>query len=129
MDQRTHKRAVRALRRAWREMVSLRPHTADELHRFVEVVLGLRVPRVPLVEGSSAPFDYLAFTFFEARGSGDCVVWANRGGGKTHLGAAATLLDLLFKPGIQVRILGGSLEQSLRMYTHLRRMIDRPGVN
>ena len=28
------------------------------------------------------------------------------------VGAGATLLDLLFQPGIQVRILGGSFEQS-----------------
>lgn len=49
----------------------------------------------------------------------DCVVWANRGGGKTFLGAVATMLDLVFKPGIEVRILGGSLEQSRRMHEHL----------
>lgn len=49
----------------------------------------------------------------------DCVVWANRGGGKTYLGAIATMLDLVFKPGIEVRILGGSLEQSKRMHAHL----------
>lgn len=54
------------------------------------------------------------------------MVWANRGGGKTMLGAVATLLDLLFKPGVQVRILGGSLEQSSKMYEHLRSLLDRP---
>ncbi|QQE13640.1 hypothetical protein JD969_09320 [Planctomycetota bacterium] len=57
---------------------------------------------------------------------GDCVVWANRGGGKTMLGAVVTLLDLMFKPGIQVRILGGSLEQSGRMYEHLLALLERP---
>ena len=57
---------------------------------------------------------------------GDCVVWANRGGGKTMLGAVVTLLDLMFKPGIQVRILGGSLEQSGRMYDHLKELLGRP---
>ncbi|MGE0301885.1 MAG: hypothetical protein AB7K52_07985 [Phycisphaerales bacterium] len=55
----------------------------------------------------------------------DCVVWANRGGGKTFLGAVATLLDLCWKPGIEVRILGGSLEQSRRMYEHLREFFER----
>jgi Terminase RNaseH-like domain len=53
----------------------------------------------------------------------DCVVWANRGGGKTFLGAVATLLDLLFKPGIEIRILGGSMEQSQRMHAYLRRLL------
>eukprot|EP00752_Nemacystus_decipiens_P014099 g12535.t1 len=69
-------------------------------------------------------FDYLADSYFDR--PGDAVVWANRGGGKTMLGAAATLLDLLFKPGIQVRILGGSLQQSEKMYEHLRMLLDQP---
>jgi len=53
----------------------------------------------------------------------DAVVWANRSGGKTKLAAVATLLDCLFKPGCQVRILGGSLEQSNRMYEYLVQFI------
>ena len=59
-------------------------------------------------------------------GGGDLIVWANRGGGKTYLGAVATLLDLLFKPGIQVRILGGSFEQSSKMYRYLIQLLRRP---
>ena len=49
----------------------------------------------------------------------DCVVWANRGGGKTDLAAVATLLDCVFKPNCQVRILAGSEEQAGRMYRYL----------
>jgi hypothetical protein len=55
----------------------------------------------------------------------DCVVWACRGGGKTFLGAVATVLDLVYKHGIQIRILGGSLEQSRRMHEHLRELFGR----
>lgn len=102
----------------------VRPTTPDELHGYCRVVLGFDVPRVARFEGHSAPFDYLCHTFFETGGVRDCIVWANRGGGKTRYGAIATLLDLLFKPGIQVRILGGSLEQSSRMYAYLREMIE-----
>jgi hypothetical protein len=118
------------------------PSTPDALHAFVERELGVRAAREGLVEGHAGPFDYLVHAFFEGawvRGAGgawvrgegvapDCVVWACRGGGKTFLGAAATLLDLLFKAGVQVRILGGSLEQSARMYAHLRGMLERPGL-
>ncbi|MBL8756851.1 MAG: hypothetical protein JNK35_00300 [Phycisphaerae bacterium] len=53
-------------------------------------------------------------------------MWASRGGGKTFLGAVATALDMLFKPGIEVRILGGSLDQSARMLAHLRRIFEHP---
>jgi len=48
----------------------------------------------------------------------DCIVWANRAGGKTELAAVATLLDCIFKPNCQIRILAGSGEQSMRMYEY-----------
>jgi hypothetical protein len=109
------------------------PSTPDELHAFVDRRLGLRVARGALTVGASAPFDYLVHTFFEGRFSApcanpspDCIVWANRGGGKTLLGAVATLLDVCFKPGVEVRIIGGSLEQAARMHGHLRRFFAKP---
>jgi hypothetical protein len=109
--------------------------TPDDLHAWLVKEVGIRVPRTSLIEGHAAPFDYLQFAFFgeateTSRPIGtrnqcpDCVVWANRGGGKTFLGAVATMLDLVFKPGIEVRILGGSLEQSRRMHAQLRRLFD-----
>jgi len=120
---------------------ALRPKNAAQLHRFVHILLGVCVPREAVVLGNNAPFEYLVHSFFDGdqntvgpgageknpsglyRG-GDLLVWANRGGGKTYLGAVATLLDLVFKPGIQVRILGGSLEQSSKMYRYLQQMLD-----
>ena len=107
-----------------------RPRTADELHAWLGDRLGLHVPREALIAGHNAPFEYLRHAFFadHAPGGGDpidCVVWANRGGGKTFLGAVATVLDLVFKPGIELRILGGSLEQAGRMHAHLRSLFAR----
>jgi hypothetical protein len=90
---------------------------ADGLWAWVRDHLGMEVPRVPFCAHHSAPFDYLEHAYFEP--SSDVVVWGPRGGGKTRLAAVATLLDLLHKPGISVRILGGSLEQSLRVWEHL----------
>ena len=49
----------------------------------------------------------------------DAIVWANRAGGKTEIAAIATLLDCIFKPKCQVRILAGSGEQASRMYDYL----------
>jgi len=123
--------------------VGPRPRTPGELHAWVAEWLGVRIPTSALVEGHSAPFDYVCHAFFdggvpsEGGGGGlpvvdarspDCVVWANRGGGKTFLAAVATLLDLVFKPGIEVRVLGGSLEQAKRMHEHLRRLIETSEV-
>ncbi len=103
------------------------PTTDDELAAWIDRWLGVRSPRAALLEGHRAPFEYLAHAFFEDRTPRDCVVWANRGGGKTFLGAVATALDLIFKPGIEVRLLAGSLEQARRMHAHLRDLFDRPG--
>ena len=91
--------------------------TPDELHAWVNLFCGLDVPREKVCEHHNAPFDYLVRAYFEP--AKDQLVWAPRGGGKTRLAAVATLLDLLHKPPCQVRILGGSFEQSMRMWEHL----------
>jgi hypothetical protein len=74
-----------------------------------------------MVRRPRAPLAYLEHAFFEHACRAMLIVWANRGGGKTQLGAIATLLDMLFKPGIQIRILGGSFEQSIQDVRYLRR--------
>ncbi|MBC7771238.1 MAG: hypothetical protein H7210_01960 [Pyrinomonadaceae bacterium] len=118
------------------------PTTPRELREFLLAGLALDIPDRGLVPGNDAPFSYLAHAFFEGRftpqpgpsavlrraAPADCVVWANRGGGKTFLGAVASMLDLVFKPGIEIRILGGSLEQSQRMHEYLRRLFESPCV-
>src|SRR4051812_72485 len=93
------------------------PRTAQDLWEFAHKYLGLRVPRVGVCQGHQAPFDYLLRSYFDP--ARDVIVGAPRGGGKTRLGAVATLLDLFFKPPCAIRILGGSLEQSIRMWEHL----------
>jgi len=113
-------------RRLNRLGLSLRPRTPNQLHAWLCLAWGVDCPRTPVAEGSDAPFDYLIHAFFETSRSRDALVWANRGGGKTFLGAVATALDLAFKPGVEVRILGGSLEQSARMQRHLRDLTSRP---
>ncbi len=98
-----------------------RPREADELYRWIVRHTGLVIPRKSVCPHHNAPFDYIQAAYCD---EADLVVWAPRGGGKTTLGALATLLDIVHKPGCQVRILGGSMEQSLRMWEHLRPMIE-----
>lgn len=104
------------------------PESPDALHQWLRTHLDIEVPREPAAEGRAAPFDYLCHAVLGPPPDQppDCVVWAGRGGGKTFLGAVATALELLFKPGIAIRILGGSMEQSARMHEHLRRLFERP---
>lgn len=98
----------------------------EELWGWVREHLGMEVPRRAFCEGHSAPFEYLSHAYFEP--AEDVVVWGPRGGGKTRLAAAATLLDLLHKPGITVRVLGGSLEQSLRVWEHFLPDVEKLGA-
>lgn len=106
------------------------PGDRETLRLWLRAHLGIEVPERGLVAGAATPLDYLEWAFFEEshpatrRAAGgnetDCIVWACRGGGKTFYAAVATLLDLIYKPGIRVTIMGGSLLQSARMHEHLR---------
>jgi hypothetical protein len=103
-----------------------RPVTRGDLANYIKVFLGIDVPDKKICPEHATPMDYLWYAYnldFSAgdniRPNGDCIVWANRGGGKTELAAIATLADCMFKPGCQIRILGGSGEQAGRMYEYL----------
>lgn len=113
------------------------PRTPEALLAWLRDTLELRPPLRAMMDGNAAPAEYLVHAFFEGRFARtaegwremekpvpDAVVWAARGGGKTFLGAVATLLDMIFKPGIEIRVLGGSMDQSRRMHAHLRRLLD-----
>lgn len=91
--------------------------SAAELRAWAQLHLGLKLAPAGVCPGHVSPLEYLWRAYAEP--ARDLVVWAPRGGGKTRLGAAATLLDLLHKPPCHVRILGGSLQQSLRMWDYL----------
>jgi len=98
------------------------PSDAKELGMYVETFLGLKTPGRALCAGHDAPLQYLSDAFFER--CGDCVVWAPRGGGKTTMAAALTVLESVFRPGCQTRILGGSERQSSYVYEHFARMAE-----
>jgi len=106
------------------ELRRTRPGTKRDLKNYVKVFLGIDVPDVKICPEHNSPMDYLWHSFSsdftgQAKANADCIIWANRAGGKTELAAVATLLDCIFKPGCQVRILGGSGEQAGRMYEYL----------
>lgn len=109
-------------------VLSAAPTGPAQLRSWLTGALGIQPP--PPHPQSQGPLDYLCHTFFEAaRTTGpDCLVWACRGGGKTFYSAVATVLDMVFKPGIEIRLLGGSREQSERMHEHLRRLFEAPAL-
>jgi len=100
------------------------PKNKRDLKNYVKVFLNIDVPDKKTCDDHNAPLDYLWHSFSadfaaETRPNADAVVWANRAGGKTKLAAVATLLDCIFKPSCQVRILAGSGEQAGRMYDYV----------
>jgi len=114
------------------ELRRTRPGTRRDLKNYVKVFLGIDVPEAKICPEHNSPMDYLWHSFsadfptlratsHERRvtSNADAVIWANRAGGKTELAAVATLMDCIFKPNCQVRILGGSGEQAGRMYEYL----------
>jgi len=100
-------------------LASARPQSPEALWQFVRTAYGLAVPRRAVCPGHTAPMDYLCRALLDP--GRDLVVWASRGGAKTELGSIAAHLDSILRPGCQTRILGGSLDQSEKMYEYLIR--------
>ncbi|MDD5641896.1 MAG: hypothetical protein PHX53_09620 [Syntrophales bacterium] len=96
----------------------------EELLDFVEAFGGRKIPKVRVCPEHTPPAEYLTAAFFEE--VQNCVCWASRGSGKTLNGALATWLDAVFKPGCETKILGGSLEQSQKMYAHIKERFATP---
>lgn len=100
------------------------PKTRTDLKNYVKEYLNLHISDQKICPGHDSPMDYLWHCYSEHSVNPctgrDCVVWAGRGGGKTYLAAAATLLDSIFKPGCKTRILAGSGEQAMKMYQYFQ---------
>ena len=112
-----------------KRMQRVRPKNRKELAYYCEAFCGLRVPSRKICDRHDSPLDYLCSSFLEGNGkNADLLVWANRGGGKTQLGAIASLLDCVFNANCDVRILGGSMQQSQQMYVYLCDMLTEKYV-
>lgn len=116
---------VKRLEQVEERIKDTRPKSQDALHDYIEHYLNIDVPTQVFTEGHQTPMDYIWFSFnadFEVkqRQNADCVVWASRGGGKTLVSAIITLLDVVFKPEIQIRILSGSGYQAGRLYEYFQ---------
>ena len=96
----------------------------EELLRFCEVFWDIKIPRQRVCPDHSCLAEYITAAWFED--SMDCVCWANRGGGKTMAGALLTWLESVFKAGCETKVLGGSGEQSLRMYNNIKKFNSGP---
>jgi len=105
-----------------------KPQSDEELWWYIKHHCGYEIPRTRIrtrrgCRDHVPPFTVTADAFFDR--VGDFLVWACRSGCKTLGAALLTVLEGAHKPGIQCRILGGSKEQSKRMYEHFEPQADR----
>ncbi|MEN6384424.1 MAG: terminase family protein [Phycisphaerales bacterium] len=102
-------------------LINNRPPTSADLEHYLSTYLHINIGNTKICPDHDSPLDYLWHSFnsdFDGSSTGDCILWAPRGGGKTYLAAIATLLDSIFKPQCKTRILAGSQEQAQRMYEY-----------
>jgi hypothetical protein len=131
-----HSKSILKASDVYGELRRKSPMTKRDLRNYIRIFLGVNIPDRKMCAEHNSPMDYLWHVY---RGSElvawasspcknsrdghatntDAIVWANRAGGKTEIAAIATLLDCIFKPKCQVRILAGSGEQASRMYDYL----------
>jgi hypothetical protein len=135
--------ALKSLR-LYESLRRTRPANKKDLKNYVKVFLRLDIPDKRICPEHNSPLDYLWHSFsadfahrtespqlyvggYQESGikNADCIVWANRAGGKTELAAVATLLDCVFKPNCQVRILAGSGDQASKMYEYFVNFLGR----
>lgn len=100
------------------------PETDEELWEFVDLVWGVRIPRVAVCPGHVAPFTAFADAYF-CRAQVD--IWkASRGfGGKSHLLALLAVTEALTLAA-DVNVLGGSAAQSLNVHEHTGKFWTAP---
>ncbi len=120
------------------ELREMPPESPEWLHKYIELFLGFTIPRQSICPGHSTPFDYICGEFFNEQGAhwmkaeleryniiNDVVVWACRGGLKTFSAAILSILDCKFRNNCGVRVLGGSLDQSNKMYGYFKTLADK----
>jgi len=97
------------------DILRIKPQNEEALYYFCKFILGYDIPRVPICKGHSTPFQFLAESFFYNVNS---LVWSNRSGDKSFLAGLLTFLRSIFLEKAKTRIIGGSLEQSDKVYQY-----------
>ena len=93
------------------------PLTNVTLHALIAASLGHYIPNKAVCDGHSAPFDFVADSFFER--VNDCLVIGPRNGGKTLNFAILEFLEAVQKNGCQSCHLGAIMSQAKRAYGYV----------
>jgi len=91
--------------------------TDEDLADFIRIFLNFKVPNKVIIDGHDVPFDFVSDSFFQRYSK--CLAIANRNGGKTRNLSIVNILDLLFKPEIEITSSGAVVEQANLMFKYL----------
>ena len=105
-------------------LAAIKPENDDELHAWVNLVLGFDLEREAVIPGHRAPFEALADFYFERV---ERAMWEkNRTSCGTRMLSILHLLNSLFKPGCWTTNAGAMEGQSHRAYDYIRAYLEEP---
>jgi hypothetical protein len=93
------------------------PQNDEELDAWIQVNIGVKIPRTCVCPDHQSPFQFLADLYFERIGS--ALALANRGGSKTFVVAILHFLNCTFKPGCEALSFGATEAQGNRCYGNI----------
>lgn len=111
--------------------------TADDLHRFITTLTREPMPCKPICSGHQTPFHYMFNSFFadylhpitgEYMGLLNQLAIASRGGSKTSTTGKNNVIDLIFKPGVEVASVGAVKTQAAKCYKYTTGWLMDPDI-
>lgn len=87
-----------------------------QLYRFIQTILGFKVPLNKVCDDHCAPFDFIADSFFDVVSK--FLVVANRNGGKTQNFGLLNALDAICKPNCEIASVGAIEDQANKCYQY-----------
>ena len=106
---------------ATRDTIRKRKPSKERLGDYIYKCTGRRIPSRAVCKNHNAPLDFMREFMF---GDSDILVLANRSGGKTATSGMATAL-VAYHDRVSSKVLGGSGEQSLRMYEEAKWLLEQ----
>ena len=98
-----------------------RPETEQELARYVERYLRVRVPSVAVCEGHTSPLQFVSDVYFSRRQ--DVMLVAHRTGGKTMNLAILHALNCGHKAACDITSVGAIVRQAQQCYEYHRQLV------
>jgi hypothetical protein len=109
----------------FQEQLNVCPESDEELHAYIELYYGYRVPRVAVCPGHCAPFDAMTDLFFLRHPSHDAVWVGGRLTGKT-LDFAITEHAMMRFFGDEIANIGSVEAQAKKCYSYIEKFATLP---